>query len=171
MRRVIALAALILACVYASPALAEYESPKLAAVASVFAMQPVTVTCSTPAEDWLLEGAWGYVFLFDPVVHTSPYLCEAAEHVTDPVYGLSVRALAVMVVTHEAYHLRKQWSDRGDEGKVQCRAIRHFRYAAQMLGASPELATELRAYALYHHWKLAARFPEYHFADCVVPKA
>lgn len=148
----------------------QYESEKLAPVASVFAQQPVTVLCSTPKEDPSFYFSWGYVYLFSNVVNMVEYLCEAAERVTDPLVGMSRRALAVMVLTHEAYHLRKTWSARGDEAKTQCKAIRHFRYAAMMLGASPELATQLRAFALAHHWRLAARIPQYHLQNCVVPR-
>ena len=148
------------------------DSPvnQLERVASVFAQQPVTVACSNSADDPILLEAWGYVYLYDPVVHTSEYLCNAAANVTDPSYGMAVRAIAVLVLTHEAYHLRKSWSDRGNEARVECKAIRHFRYAAMMLGASPELATQLRAYALAFHWHLAARIPEYDQLGCKVPK-
>ncbi len=167
------LAALVLLAVlaYAPAANAAYESPKLARTASVFAMEPVTVTCSEKGEDWILDTqAWGYVYLAVPEVHMSRYLCEAAENVTSDAYGLSLRAIAVLVLTHESYHLRKQWSARADEAKVECAAVRHFRVAAQMLGASPELATQLRAYALAFHWRLAARHPEYNLKNCVVPR-
>jgi hypothetical protein len=175
MRARLALAALVtLGCVTllcAPPALAQYESPKLAAVASVFAMEPVKVTCSEHGEDSILDfEAWGYVYLAVPEVHMSTYLCHAAENVTSDAYGLSLRAIAVLVLTHESYHLRTVWGGRGDEALVECKAIRHFRYSAQMLGASPELATQLRVYALAFHWRLAARHPAYNLAGCTVPR-
>ena len=163
-------AAILAALTLAAPATGQYESEKLAPVASVFAMGPVSVMCSTPAEGASLYFAWGYVYLFSTEINMTAYLCAAAERVADPFVGMSVRALAVMVLVHEAFHLRKSWSARGDEAKVQCKAIRHFRYAAMMLGASPELATQLRAYALVHHWRIAALIPEYHLEKCRVPR-
>jgi hypothetical protein len=169
MRSRLAIALVVLAGLVCAQASA-YNDDKLAQTASVFAMQPVKVQCDTIQEDPELWIAWGYVYLFEPVIHTSQYLCEAAANVTDPSYGLSRRALGVLTVTHESYHLRKQWSNRGDEARVECKAIRHFRVAAQLLGASPELATELRAYALAWHWKTAARFPKYNLEDCKVPR-
>ena len=147
------------------------EYAPLAAVASVFSMQPVIVTCSQHGDDHILDyDAWGYVYLVIPEVHMGVYLCDAALHVTDDTYGLSRRAIAVLVLTHEAYHLRTVWGSRGDEARTECKAIRHFRYAAQMLGASPELATQLRVYALSFHWRLAAKYPEYNLQNCKVPK-
>lgn len=173
MRAKLALTALValLTCAPAPAQVAAYESTKLADTASIFAMEPVKVTCAEHGEDSILDyEAWGYVYLGIPEIHMGVYLCHAAENVTSNRYGLSRRAFAVMVLVHESYHTRSVWDHRGDEGRVQCKAIRHFRVGAQMLGASPELATTLRAYALAWHWRLAARHPEYAYKGCKVPK-
>lgn len=147
------------------------EYAPLAAVASVFSMQPVVVTCPPRGDDWILDyEAWGYVYLVVPEIHIGKYLCDAALHITDPSYGLARRAIAALVLVHEAFHLRKQWGSRGDEALTECKAIRHFRVGAQLLGASPELATQLRSYALAFHWRLAARHQDYYVPGCVVPK-
>lgn len=140
---------------------------ELARVASIFAQQPVTVTCQTPAEDPELYTAWGYVFLAIPEIHLSPYLCDAA---VDKTASAGVRSLAILVLVHESYHLRKQWADRGDEAKVECKAIRHFRVGAMLLGETPEQATVLRAFAIAFHWRLAAKIPEYNLEHCKVPR-
>lgn len=139
------------------------------AVASTFAMHPVTVLC--PADDPAWEFAWGYVWLVEhDEIYITPYLCDALADVNDDGFGLSRRALAILVLTHESYHQRLSWGSRGDEARTECKAIRHFRVAAMLLGASPELATRLRVYALQWHWRLAARIPEYNLAGCKVPK-
>lgn len=147
------------------------EYQRLADVSSIFAMQPTTITCSKPGEDKILDTqAWGYVYLAIPEVHMGVYLCDAAMHIADDSWGLSRRAIGALVLIHESYHLRRPWSVRGDEGKVECAAIRHFRVGAMMLGATAEQATQLRAYALAFHWHLAAKFPAYGFKDCKVPR-
>jgi len=138
------------------------------AVASTFAQHEVKVVCDP--QDEMFKSAWGYVYLTDPLtLNEAPYLCAALENVNDGLYGLSRRALAILVLIHESYHQRLPWGDRGDEAKVECKAIRHFRYGAQFLGASPEFATALRAYALVWHWRLAAKYPEYNLEGCKVP--
>lgn len=143
----------------------------LAETASVFSMQPVIVTCSVRGVNPILDyQAWGYVYLNIPEIHMGVYLCDAAAHITDSTYGLSRRAIAALVLIHESYHLRRQWSDRRSEAKVECKAIRHFRVGAQLLGASPTLATQLRSYALAFHWKLASDYPDYNFGACKVPR-
>jgi hypothetical protein len=168
-RKLLAIALCVLAGLVCAQAQAsEPKYAELERVASIFAMQPVTLECSTPAEDYNLYDAWGYVYLIFPVIHMGDYLCDAAAEIGQ--HGAGVTALAILVLTHEALHLRKQWSARGDEAKVECKAIRHFRVAAQMLGYTAEQATNLRAYALAFHWKLAARIPEYHLSGCQVPR-
>ena len=57
------------------------------------------------------------------------------------------RAAGVLVLVHEAYHVRR-WAGRWNEAKVECRAIREFKKAAVLLGASRELANELLPSAL-----------------------
>lgn len=147
------------------------STDSLSLTASVFAQQAVVVECNIPTEDPILLEAWGYVYLWEPVIHMPVYLCGAAANINSPEYGMSRKALAVLVLIHESYHLRKSWSARGNEAKVECKAIRHFRVGAIMLGATPEYATQLRVYALQHHWRLAAKVPAYYRPDCRVPRA
>lgn len=148
----------------------DYKPTPLEKVANVFAQQKVRIECSTPQQDSTLKWAWGYVYLFDPTIHISTYLCKAAKNINNPRYGLSVRALAILTFIHESYHLRKSWSARGDEAKVECNAIRHFKVGAQLFGASPQLADELKVYALAHHWRLVAKVWEYYLPSCKVPR-
>jgi hypothetical protein len=169
MRRMVLLGALVIAFLLPAAAGA-YEDPLLGEVASVFAMEPVTVTCATADVDPYHAFAWGYVEIGVPVVHVDAWLCDSIHDITDDRFKLSRRAMAVMVLTHEAYHARSVWDGRTSEALTQCRAIRHFRVAAQLLGASLELATRLRPFAVAAHWQLAGQFPEYGYAGCKVPQ-
>jgi hypothetical protein len=169
MRRMVLIGALVLACLCPAAAGA-YDDPLLGQVASVFAMEPVTVTCATADVDPYHVFAWGYVELGIPVVHVDAWLCDSIHDITDDRFKPARRAMAVMVLTHEAYHARSVWDGRTSEALTQCRAIRHFRVAAQLLGASLELATKLRPFAVAAHWQLAGQFPEYGFAGCKVPQ-
>ena len=63
----------------------------------------------------------------------------------------------MLVLVHEAYHVRR-WAGRWDEAKVERRAIREFKKAAVLLGASRELANELLPYALAVHLRMGALF-------------
>ena len=165
----VAVLAAVFACLLPATASA-YEDPRLGEVASVFAMQPVTVVCSTAAEDPYMNFAWGYVLLHVPVVNLDAYLCAALRDVRAGVYSLKRRALAVLVLTHEAFHLRKVWSGRSSEAQTECKAIRHVTYAAQFLGAPHWLAVKLRDHAVVFHDRLVTEHPEYHLQNCVVPR-
>jgi hypothetical protein len=103
MRRFVVLLAVASACLLPAAAQAEYEDAKLAEVASVFAMQPVTVTCASADEDWTFAFAWGYVQPGVPVVHVDSYLCDAIVDVNSKRFGAKRKALAVMVLVHESY--------------------------------------------------------------------
>jgi hypothetical protein len=103
-------------------------------------------------------------------VHLDSYLCDAIVDVNSKRFGAKRKALAVMVLVHESYHLRESWAGRGSEAKTQCAAIRHVRYAAQFLGASYEYALRLRDLAVGWHDKLSGDFPEYSLSGCAVPR-
>jgi hypothetical protein len=171
MRRFVVLLAVASACLLPAAASAEYEDAKLAEVASVFAMQPVTVECATADEDWTFAFAWGYVDLGVPVVHVDSYLCDAIVDVNSKKFGAKRKALAVLVLVHEAYHLRESWAGHASESETQCKAIRHVRYAAQFLGASYEFAMRLRDLAVGWHDSLGADHPEYSLAGCKAPRS
>jgi len=96
-----------------------------------------------------------------------PELLLGALAVADPGVPLWQRATGVLVLLHEAYHLRL-WRWRRDEGKVECQAIRHFKVGARLLGDSPELADELLPYALAAHVRMKVLY-DYRDDKCKVP--
>lgn len=59
----------------------------------------------------------------------------------------------VIVLVHEAYHLRR-WKWRRSEPKVECQAIPRFTIGARLLGATPEVANDLLPYALAAHARM-----------------
>jgi hypothetical protein len=97
-----------------------------------------------------------------------PALCAGALAVADPGVPVWQRAMGVLVLVHEAYHLRR-WAWRRNEARVECQAIRHFRVGARLLGASPELANELLPVALAAHARMVKLFPEYNDPTCKLP--
>ncbi len=78
------------------------------------------------------------------------------------------QALGVLVLTHEAFHLR-HWRYRKDEGKVECQALVNFRDAARRLGATAAQAEDLYPYALALHDYKVKLFPQYRDSKCVIP--
>lgn len=131
------------------------KEPTLSTVASIVAMRPVGVRCFDLAESESpgSYGAWGYVR--KPIgraryAAVEGILCDAALRVNDPAVSETHRALGVLVVVHEGYHLRR-WGGAGDEGKVECKAIRHWKVIARMLGASEAAIAELWPTALALH--------------------
>jgi hypothetical protein len=134
------------------------RSPQLKAVASVFAERPVSVRCYEADEDDSPygQGAWGYVTVPTAQTHYEALdsrLCVGALNVNDPSLPVWQRSLGVLVLTHEAYHLRR-WGASGDEGKVECKAIRHWHVAAHLLGASDATIDELWPWTLAVHYRL-----------------
>lgn len=153
------LLAATVAAALATPGHAVRQRPRLAAVASVFAERPVRVKCYNPIEEESPAGfgAWGYVR--KPVgsaryMHLDADACDGALRVNDPTIPAWVRALGVGVLIHEAYHMRR-WGLAGDEAKVECAAIRHWKVGARMLGASDETVQTLWPWALAEHYELA----------------
>jgi len=135
-----------------------YKHNKLNEVASWIAMRPVEVFCYLDDEDeapWTY-GSWGYV---DKPLGKQSYealdfrLCEGAQNINDTNILKWQRALGVLALTHESYHLRR-WGGAGDEAKVECKAIRHWRYTAQKFGATNEIIEDLWPLALALHYKL-----------------
>jgi hypothetical protein len=139
--------------------------------ASTIAMRPVHVNCPTREEwnhDYFAQGTWGYTFMSSDETWVAPLVCGGALHEADSTWPAWQRALGALVITHESYHLRL-WTWRGDEGRVECAAIRHFKVAVQLLGGSRADADFLLPYALALHWRIAAKFPEYDHRACKVP--
>jgi hypothetical protein len=168
--------AVALVCVLASaPAAAAYERPpELERVASIFAMRSAEVRCPSSAEwtsDPIWGGgprAWGYTNMPYEYVELHPALCAGALAVADATRPPWQRATGVLVLVHEAYHLR-QWRWRFNEAKVECQAIRHFTVGARLLGASPPQANDLLPYALAVHARMGRLFPEYLEPGCTLP--
>jgi hypothetical protein len=119
---------LALAGLLAIPANGYTRNQTLDAIASWLAMRPVGVKCYDELEDgspWS-HGAWGYVW--KPVgkakfMHLDDRMCEGALGVNDPELPVWKRALGVLVLTHESYHLRR-WGAAANEAKVECKAGR-----------------------------------------------
>jgi hypothetical protein len=153
--------------------------PSLNAVASTFAMRPVSVLCygaDEPGSPYDL-GAWGYVR--KPLrkahrAHLDADLCDGALDINGADTEVWQRALGVLVLVHESYHLRR-WGAAGDEAKVECKAIRHVKVGARMLGASESTVEELWPFALASHYRLAefrvwlTDERPYYDPDCDVP--
>jgi hypothetical protein len=173
------LVAVVLSAVLSAPtsASAHDRPPLLERVASYFALRPAEVRCPS-SEEWIGDPiwgtapnpprAWGYTDMIDEYVVLQPALCAGALAVSDPLLPPWQRATGILVLVHEAYHLRR-WKWRRNEGKVECQAIRHFRLAAQLLGAAPELANNLLPYALAAHARMVTLFPEYRDGRCRLP--
>jgi hypothetical protein len=132
--------------------------PELDAFLSKVAMRPVSLVCENIDEDKALVGAWAHVRL--PVgrqheARARTPICEGALAVArgDETFPDWKRALGVAVIVHEGYHLR-HWSGAASEAKVECKAIRHFKIAVQLLGGSRQVADELLPVALAYHYEL-----------------
>lgn len=159
MKRVVVLLAVAAALVAVSTAEGVRQRPKLAAIASVFAERPVGVKCYLPGDESSPDGfgAWGYVW--KPTgkaryMHLDAPVCEGALRINDPLVPAWQRALGPGVLIHEAYHLRR-WGLAGNEAAVECKAIRHWKVGARMLGATEETVAQLWPYALAEHYELA----------------
>ena len=173
-----ALAVTALAIVPAAPSALAYErQPELERVVAQLAGVPAEVRC--PASDeWVADPIWGsggdvargwaYTHMLKDYVVLNPLLCAAAAQATDGAVPPAERAAGVLVLVHEAYHVRR-WSGRWSEGRAECQAIRTFKRGARMLGASPALANELLPYALALHLRMGARFKEYASPKCRLP--
>jgi hypothetical protein len=155
-----------------------YDRPaRLEQAASVFALRPAEVRCPSMAE-WTsdpiwptgpnAQRAWGYTDMVDEYIVIHPNLCAGAQAVADPAVPPWERATGVLVLVHEAYHLR-HWPFRRSEAKVECQAIRHFTSGARLLGASRELANDLLPYALAAHDRMVRLYPEYRDRTCRLP--
>jgi hypothetical protein len=169
---------LLVAVLSAPPRAAAYDRPPLLErVASFFAQRPAEVHCPSMLEwtgdpiwgtDPNEQRAWGYTDMMDDHIVLHPALCAGAAAVTDETVPRWERAAGVLVLVHEAYHVR-HWAWRRSEAKVECQAIRHFRAGALLLGASRELANDLLPYALAAHDRMVRLYPLYHDPTCRLP--
>jgi hypothetical protein len=121
-------------------------------------MRPVSLICESVDEDRALAGAWAYVRVPTAQQHEAnarEAICEGALAVASGDESVPdwERAIGVTVIVHEGYHLR-HWSGAASEAEVECKTIRHFKVAVQLLGGSRRLADELFPVALAYHYQL-----------------
>jgi hypothetical protein len=144
---------------------------KLEAVARVYSLGVGEVRCASAAEwdaDFASSVGWAYTNIRDEYAVLGPRVCEGALNVGGANVPLWQQALGALVLTHEAFHLRR-WRFRRNEAKVECQAIVHFREAAERLGATPAQANDLYPYALALHAHKIRLFPHYREPKCVIP--
>jgi hypothetical protein len=162
-----ALVALVLAA-----SVGAYESPaKLADVAHVYSLGVGEVRCASRGEwdaDFASSVGWAYTNVRDEYTVLGPRVCAGALGVGSSDVPLWQQALGALVLTHEAFHLRR-WRFRGHEGKVECQAIVYFKDAARRLGATEAEAENLYPYALALHTHQVRLFPRYRDPQCVIP--
>jgi hypothetical protein len=142
-----------------APADAVTQHATLDAVISAFAKRPATVKCYLPEEansPWA-HRAWAYVerpLARQHAMHVDARMCAGALGVADATLPGWQRALAVLTLVHESFHLRR-WRWASDEAKVECRAIQSWRAGARLLGAGEATIAELWPYALALHYEFA----------------
>jgi hypothetical protein len=171
MYRYMALIALLWAFLATGVAQATYY-PSLDSLASYWAQRPIKIDCP---EDWTddpeAQGTWGYTFLFSDEARVDPMLCDAALAVNQDKVGTTPDwqiALSVLVITHEALHLRN-WKWNADEGRVECKAIRSWPESFLMLSNwNLPAFRQAMPYALAEHYQLAAMVPKYNLKGCKI---
>jgi hypothetical protein len=177
MARLLRLLALLL-LVFPSAALAartSAEAPELNAVASQISGQELTVRCWTNGTDDpdADSDAWGYVYLYDPIVYLDPTVCAGAKALAAgsmlPLWQL---ALGALTLTHESYHLKDvlpYWR-RSSEAQTECRAIKRVRQTMLDLGASQQLADAILPWSIAEHFKIETLADgAYNYPTCKVP--
>jgi hypothetical protein len=151
--------------------------PHIAAFVQVFASgTPAQVRCPDSLEEWSLdlggplaaEEIYGRTFTRTSVVEFRFDLCPILADLVGSSADDSTKALAVLTLLHESYHVR-HWAWRLDEARVECQAIRHFRVGVRVLGGSQQLADELFPLALSWHTSIT-RTPAYYLPSCRVPR-
>lgn len=150
--------------------------PKLDEVASIFAMRPIVVNCYTDKawdSNFYFYNNWGVTFMFPDYasIEMPELLCQELIGLTEQKFP-EVRwraALAVLVFVHESYHSRF-WRWRMDEKRVNCRAIRHWRYGLGLLWGYDyyDLYRDLWPHAVALYYKQGTKFPEYEHRGCRV---
>jgi hypothetical protein len=162
----------VLVVLVLAPSASAYETtPKLAEVAHAYSLGVGEVRCASSAEwdaDFASSVGWAYTNVRDEYAVLGPRVCAGALNVGTANVPLWQQALGALVLTHEAFHLRR-WRFRRNEGKVECQAIVYFKDAAQRLGATPAQAEDLYPYALALHAHQVRLFPAYRDPKCVIP--
>jgi hypothetical protein len=162
----------VLVVLVLAPSASAYETPgRLAEVAHAYSFGVGEVRCASSAEwdtDFASARGWAYTNIRAEIAVLGPLVCEGALNVGTENVPLWRQALGALVLTHEAFHLRR-WRFRRNEGKVECQAIVYFKDAAQRLGATAAQAENLYPYALALHAHLVRLFPAYKDPKCVIP--
>jgi hypothetical protein len=153
------------------------QEQQLAAIASRLAQRPVRVRCGDPHS----KEALGSVLFVDgsPVDYTvlAPSTCTGlamfAAHPEQFEPGqcpngagcqlAEQAAMALQVVSHEAYHL---WGAQ-EEAKAECYGLQSIFYVATQLGASLEQGKQLgKLYWASLYRVHGAQWPKYYSRDC-----
>ena len=154
------------------PNAAAYELPgKVNEVARVYSLGVGEVRCPSREEwdaGWASSFGWAYTNVRADVTVLGPVVCAGALGVGSGGVPAWQQALGVLVLVHEAFHLR-HWRFRKIEGRVECQALANFRDAARRLGATAEQVEDLFAYALALHGYKVRLFPQYRDTTCVIP--
>jgi hypothetical protein len=162
---------LLVALVVVAKAAASDASSLIVEVARHYSLGVGDVRCPSRAEweaDWASSFGWAYTNVRHDVTVLGPAVCEGALGVGGAEVPAWQQALGVLVLTHEAFHLR-HWRFRRNEGKVECQALANFRDAARRLGATAAQAEDLYPYALALHAYQVRLFPQYRDPTCVIP--
>jgi hypothetical protein len=170
--RVLHMTVLVVALVVPTSASA-YESPdRLTRVAHVYSLGVGEVRCASSDEwdvDFSSAVGWAYTNVHSEYAVLGPQVCAGALNVGTANVPAWQQALGALLLTHEAFHLRR-WRFRRNEGKVECQAIVYFKDAAQRLGATAAEAENLYPYALALHAYQLRLFPHYRDPECVIPR-
>ena len=162
----------VLVALVLAPTVRAYETPaRLTDVARLYSLGVGEIRCATSAEwdgDFASSFGWAYTNIRDEYAVLGPRACAGALNVGSATVPSWQQALGTLVLTHEAFHLRR-WRFRRNEGKVECQALVYFKDAAQRLGASAEQAENLYPYALALHAHKIRLFPRYRDRKCVIP--
>jgi hypothetical protein len=159
------------ALICAAPAYGYTTSDELSHVSSVFANgRAWPVECIAPQESdgSLDQWVFGFTDMAEHYVALRADLCPLAEHPEDETTSPWDRAIAVLALVHESYHVRN-WSWRWNEARVECQAIRHFKIGVKLLGGSQQNADDLLPYALAWHFLIARPGTPYFLSGCRVP--
>lgn len=152
-------------------------NPHIAAFVEVFSSgTPAQVRCPDSPDEWSHdlgdplspEEIYGRTFTGTEVVEFRSDLCPILDNLASSSADDSTKALAVLALVHESYHVR-HWRWRLNEAHVECQAIRHFRVGVRVLGGSQQLADHLFPFALYWHAHITQGLA-YYLASCAVPK-
>jgi hypothetical protein len=162
---------LVAATLFAQPGgISVWNEPTISQAASALIGRDVEVRCYYQEEIASPQslGAWGYVYSYEPVIHLDGILCAWGREINNNSFHSYLRAQAVIVIAHEAFHLHPSLSDTGSEARTECRAIKNFKKMALLLGANEEVSNQLYLYGKKLYFWYIKRNPIYHWKGCRV---